>query len=90
VNTASTITVASSYWSFFTNPFAADCGVITISSLWTVGAVNPYTGGNLIIDPSTGEIKAKQNVDASFTETVCVKGENAAGSVVYFDNWSVT
>jgi hypothetical protein len=50
---------------------------------------NPYTGGNLIINSTTGEITAKQLVDAGFIEKVSVKGENDAGSTILFDNWTV-
>ena len=46
-------------------------------------------GSNLIIDPSTGEIKAKQNVDDGFIEKVSVQGENEAGSKILFENWTV-
>ena len=88
-NTFDTVIVASSNSVFFTNPSSADCGAITINSLFQVGGINPYTGGNLFIDSSTGEIKAKQNVDAGFIETISVKGKNAAGSTILFDNWTV-
>ena len=71
-DTATQLVVASSNSVFFTNPFSADCGAITINSLFEAGGVNPYTAGNLIIDSSTGEIKAKQNVDAGFIETISV------------------
>ena len=89
LDSTDTLVVASSNSVFFTNPFSVDCGAITINSLFEVGGVTPYTAGNLIIDPSTGEIKAKQNVDAGFIETISVKGKNAAGSTILFDNWTV-
>ena len=89
LDSTDTLVVASSNSVFFTNPFSADCGAITINSLFEVGGNSPYTGGNLIIDSSTGEITAKQNTDAGFIETICIKAQNAAGSIIQQDNWSV-
>jgi hypothetical protein len=34
------------------------------------GGLDPYIGDNLVINSSTGEIKAKQNEDAGFIETI--------------------
>ena len=43
-----------------------------------------------MIDTVTGEITAKQNVDAGYVDTVCIKCLNTAGSFITHDNWTVT
>jgi len=82
-------TVAASSASFFDNTHLADCGAITSCALYASGCSTAYTTGNLVIDSTTGEITAKQNVDAGYTDTVCVKCENTATSSVSFDTWVV-
>jgi hypothetical protein len=37
----------------------------------------------------TGIITAKQNVDAGYADTVCVKCQNSAGSIITYDNFLV-
>jgi hypothetical protein len=34
-------------------------------------------------------VTSKQNVDPGFSDTVCIKCSNAAGSTVTYDNWTV-
>jgi hypothetical protein len=36
---------------------------------------------------ATGALSAKQNTDAGYTETLCIKCSNAAGSTITSDNW---
>jgi len=62
---------------FFTNPHATLCGAITQCELKAAGCTDAYTAANLVIDASTGEVTAKKNVDAGYTDTVCVKCLNA-------------
>ena len=76
---------------FFTNPHATLCGAITSCELLIAGCTSgAYTTGNLEIDASTGEVKAKKNVDLGYVDTVCVSCKNAHDSVIQFDNWTVT
>jgi len=82
-------TVAATSASFFDNANVADCGAITSCALYENDCIASYTKGNLVIDSSTGKVTAKQNVDAGYTDTVCVKCENSASSSVTKDNWSV-
>jgi len=72
---------------FFTNPHATLCGAITACELKAAGCTDAYTAANLVIDASTGEVTAKKNVDAGYTDTVCVKCLNAHSSFITFDNW---
>ena len=76
--------------SFFTNPFENHCGLINSCSLKLAGCSTDYTAGNLVIDTVTGAITAKQNVDAGYVDTVCIKCLNTAGSFITHDNWTVT
>jgi len=82
---------ASSYEVFFTNPFVTQCGAITSCALYENDCIEPYTKGNLVIDSTNGrvgKVTAKQNIDAGYTDTVCVKCENSASSSITY-NWVV-
>ena len=57
---------------WFTNPFLGECGVITACTIKVAGCASDYAGSNLVIDASTGEVTAKQNVDPGYIETVCI------------------
>jgi hypothetical protein len=88
-NTATDKVIATSYNDFFTNTYSSQCGAVTSCSLYNSGCSTSYSGGNLLINSSTGEITAKQNVNGGYNDVVCVKCENYAGSTVQQDNWSV-
>jgi hypothetical protein len=75
---------------FFTNPHATLCGNINSCSLKEEGCGSAYSAGNLVIDATTGEVTAKNNIDAGYVDTVCVSCENSHSSVIEFDNWKVT
>ena len=87
---SSLVTKASGFADFFTNTHTALCGVITACSLKLSGCSTDYTAGNLVIDATTGAITAKQNVDAGYADTVCIKCQNTHSSFVTHDNWVVT
>jgi hypothetical protein len=65
--------VASGSDAFFTNPFSSACQAITACSLKVSGCASAYAGSNLVIDASTGAITAKQDIDAGYVETVCIR-----------------
>jgi hypothetical protein len=71
LDSADKLVVASSNSVFFTNPFVDDCGDIKINKMLDAGG-SDYMGINLIIDPSSGEIKATQNTDAGFIEIISI------------------
>ena len=54
LDSATLVIVASTNGAFFTNPFTADCGAITVNSLYDAGCSNSYSGGNLIITANYG------------------------------------
>jgi len=81
--------VASSSADFFTNQFEPQCGAINWCALYENDCNTTYTKGNLVIDETTGKVTAKQNVDAGWTDIVCVWCENTASSSVSFYNWQV-
>ena len=87
---ATLLTKAANSAVFFTNPFASHCGLINSCSLKLAGCSTDYTAGNLVIDATTGEITAKQNVDAGYVDTVCISCSNTGGSTITHDNWIVT
>jgi len=64
--------VASSSADFFTNQFVTECGAINKCALLTPDCSSAYKGDNLVIEELTGKVTAKQNVDAGWTDIVCV------------------
>jgi len=88
--------VATSSAIFFTNPhnLKADgsvlCGLINDCSLKVAGCASAYTLGNVVIDATTGEVTAKQNVDPGYVDIICVECKNTATSTITFDNWMIT
>jgi hypothetical protein len=88
-NNAALVTKASGFTDFFTNPHVTACGAVTTCSLKVAGCGGAYSTGNLEIDNS-GEITAKQNVDAGYEDTVCIECSNGHDSSVTHDNWKVT
>ena len=87
---ASLVTKASGFADFFTNTHITLCGAITACSLKVAGCGSDYTAANLVIDATTGAITAKQNVEAGYADTVCIKCQNTHSSFVTHDNWVVT
>ena len=90
LNSETKVDVASTYLVFFTNQYSFQCGPVTSCSIKVKGCGSAYGGTNLVINSADGQITSKQNVDAGWTETVCVECKNAAGSKVQEDNWKVT
>jgi hypothetical protein len=43
---------------FFTNPWEAECGIITTCSIKAVGCTDAYTGDKLTIDAASGKIES--------------------------------
>ena len=84
------LTKASGFADFFTNPFIATCNAITACSLKESGCGSAYGLGNIEITSATGEIKAKQNIDIGYEDTVCISCQNSAGSTITYDGWKVT
>jgi hypothetical protein len=63
---------------FFTNADSATCGALASCEIKASGCTNAYSAGNLVINASTGKLEAKQNVDAGYDDTVCIKCSNTA------------
>jgi len=58
VDSADKVTHAASSATFFTNPFEAECGIITACSIKLVGCSAPYTGDKLFIDAASGKVES--------------------------------
>jgi hypothetical protein len=89
-NSGGNVEVASSFSVFFTNPYSSYCGPIIECTLHAKGCFANYPYNNLEITSSTGRITAKQNVDEGYYNIVCIRCQNAVGSIVQVDNWTVT
>lgn len=74
---------------YFTNTNSVLCGALTGCTLHAAGCSGAYVSGKLTIT-SAGQIEATQNVQAGYTETVCVKCFNTAGDSIQKDNWVFT
>jgi hypothetical protein len=75
---------------FFTNPHATLCGDINSCHLKVAGCGSDYTNGHLTINEVTGEVTAKNDIDAGYVDTVCIKCLNSHRSDITFDNWTVS
>ena len=88
--TSTMVTQITDSSAFFTNTFATECLGITECFLKSSGGcANAYAGTNIAIEKSTGKITAKTNVDAGYTEIVCVECRNTALSTITFDMFQV-
>jgi hypothetical protein len=79
-----------SFFTYFRNPHVGTCQAITSCEIKAAGCSAGYGDGNLAITANTGVVTSKQNVDAGFADTVCIKCSNGAGSTITYDNWTVT
>jgi hypothetical protein len=79
-----------SFFTYFRNDHSALCNAINSCEIKAAGCSGAYANTNLAITANTGVVTSKQNVDAGFVDTVCIKCSNAAGSTVTYDNWTVT
>ena len=68
--------VAATSANFFTNADSATCGSLSTCVIKASGCSGTYSAGNLVINASTGKLEAKQNVDAGYDDTVCIKCSN--------------
>lgn len=66
-------TVAAASTNFFTNADSAACGAMATCAIKVAGCASNYVGTNLEINASTGKLEAKQNVQAGYDDTVCIK-----------------
>jgi hypothetical protein len=85
---STTVVLAPSSASFFTNDYWWECGLINDCKIKEQGCVNDYTGDHLTIDAVTGEITARQDVVLGYNDTVCIECANTAGSIITYDNWN--
>ena len=72
----------------FTNANNADCGEVTTCVPLPTGCTGTYAG-KASIDASTLQLSITQDEDAGYTETLCIKCDNALGSSVQHDNWDI-
>ena len=76
--------------SMFTNVNNVDCGAFTACSVKPSGCTGAYTGRAQIGASPNFAMSITQNVDAGYTETLCVECQNAAGSTIQKDGWIIT
>ena len=75
----------------FTNVNNVDCGVFTACVLKPSGCgAGSYSGRAAIGASPNFALSITQNVDAGYTETLCVECQNSAGSIVQHDGWVIT
>jgi len=79
---SSLVVKASGFSDWFTNTHSTLCGAITSCEIKATGCSNSYDLGNLAITANTGAITAKQNVEAGYEDTVCIKCTNGHSSTV--------
>ena len=72
----------------FSNSNSADCGGFTTCYPKPSGCTGVYSG-QASIDASTQALSIKQNIDAGYTETLCIMCENSAGSTISHDGWKI-
>ena len=53
-----------------------------------VGFAGTYSGREAVVD-TTDALSITQNVDAGYTEKLCVQCSNSQGSNVQHDNWKI-
>jgi len=73
---------SSGFANWFTNTHVTLCGAITSCEIKASGCSSAYTAGNLAITANTGAVTAKQNVDAGYEDTVCIRCTNGHSSAV--------
>jgi hypothetical protein len=59
VDSTALVTQGTSSAAFFTNPFKAECGVITTCVIKAQGCSAAYTGDKLTIDATSGKVESK-------------------------------
>jgi len=74
--------------SMFSNANSADCGGFTACEVLPVGCSGTYAG-RATMTASTFALNMRQDIDAGYEETLCVKCQNALGSSVQHDNWTI-
>ena len=67
--------------SIFSQVNVNDCGGFTLCEVLPAGCTGTYSGRAAVV-ATTGALSITQNVDAGYTETLCVKCSNAAGDSV--------
>ena len=67
--------------SIFTYQNSVDCGGMTACEVLPVGCTGSYAG-NAAVVANTGALSIRQDIDAGYTETLCVKCSNALGSSI--------
>jgi hypothetical protein len=73
----------------FTNKNIGHCGAFTLCVLKPAGCGSGAYSGRAAIAASTFALSITQNVDAGYTETLCIKCQNSAGSSIQHDNWKI-
>ena len=82
------LTEYTAFANLFSQVNEVDCGALTTCEVLPVGCTGTYSGRAAVV-ANTGALSITQNVDAGYTETLCVKCSNAAGSSVQHDNWKI-
>lgn len=87
-----TLTPYTSASTLFNNVNSAVCGAFTSCVLGASGCSDPYTAGNIRVVKSFTDvisIEARQNVEAGYSDTVCVRCMNSAGGYTEHDEWRI-
>ena len=73
----------------FSNTNAADCGDFTACVPLPQGCTGSYSGSGALLISGTQALTIKQNIDAGYTEILCIQCRNLAGSTITHDNFKI-